>query len=104
VGTGAVGGANKRLETAGWPPLTDNLTPHSLRRTFCSLRYALGESPAVVKRQIGHTEPGPALRVYEQVMEEDDRREADALRVLVEGSAGPLSVPSEQRATVEASS
>src|SRR5439155_19122566 len=33
------------------------VTPHSLRRTFCSLLYALGESPPVVMQEMGHTDP-----------------------------------------------
>jgi integrase len=84
AGTGAVGLANKRLEAEGRPPLPDKLTPHSLRRTFCSLLYALGESPAVVMRQVGHTDPALALRVYEQSMEGDEN-EREALKALVEG-------------------
>jgi integrase len=33
----AVEHANKRVGKADLPPLPDKLTPHSLRRTFCSL-------------------------------------------------------------------
>src|SRR5580692_4688028 len=40
--------ANENLERADLPPLPDKLTPHSLRRTFCSLLYALGEDPGTV--------------------------------------------------------
>jgi integrase len=32
----------------GLTPLPDRITPHSLRRTFASLRYALGEDPGIV--------------------------------------------------------
>src|SRR5258708_33204069 len=42
---GAVKVANRNLEQAGHPPLPQGLTPHSLRRTFCSLLYALGVDP-----------------------------------------------------------
>ena len=48
----------------------------SLRRTFASLLYALGQSPADVMAQMGHTTPGLALRVYAQTMRlEDGERE-----------------------------
>jgi len=89
AGTGAVGRANKNLEAEGLPPLPDNLTPHSLRRTFCSLLYALGETPPIVMDEMGHTDPGLALRVYAQAMRrgEDERR---ALRDLVEGAGRPV--------------
>jgi integrase len=43
----AVKRANDNLAEAKLAPLPA-LTPHSLRRTFCSLLYALGESPPVV--------------------------------------------------------
>ena len=44
----AVKRADERLAEQGRPPLPDKLTPHSLRRTFCSLLYALGEDPGLV--------------------------------------------------------
>ncbi len=49
--------AGERLEAEGLSPLPDKLTPHSLRRTFCSLLYALGEAPPVVMVEMGHTDP-----------------------------------------------
>jgi integrase len=62
------------------------MTPHSLRRTFCSLLYALGEDPGVVMDEMGHTDPGLALRVYRQAMRRDEGEKA-RLGALVEGSA-----------------
>jgi integrase len=93
AGTGAIGRANKQLEAGGQPPLPAKLTPHSLRRTFCSLLYALGEAPPVVMAEMGHTDPGLALRVYAQAMRrgEDEQK---ALRELVEGG-GAAAVSSE---------
>ena len=84
-GTGAIAHANKQLEGNGLPPLPDKLTPHSLRRTFCSLLYALGEDPGVVMDEMGHTDPALALRVYRQAMRRGENETA-ALRALVEGS------------------
>ncbi len=82
-GTGAVGRTNARLEAEGLPPLP-KLTPHSLRRTFCSLLYALGETPPVVMVEMGHTDPALALRVYAQAMRRGVDEQA-SLRALVEG-------------------
>ena len=82
-GTGAVGRANTQLEAAGLPPLP-RLTPHSLRRTFASALYALGETPPTVMAEMGHTDPGLALKVYAQAMRRGEDEQA-ALRELVEG-------------------
>jgi integrase len=97
AGTGAVACANVLLETEGLPPLPTGLTPHSLRRTFCSLLYALGEDPGTVMDEMGHTDPGLALRVYRQAMRRGDE-EKGALRALVEGGREPI----EQGAVVSA--
>jgi integrase len=79
----AVKRANKALVENDGAPLP-RLTPHSLRRTFCSLLYALGESPPIVMQEMGHTDPQLALRVYAQAMRRDEHQIAQ-LRALVEG-------------------
>jgi integrase len=84
-GKGAIGRANKQLEEEGLPPLPEKLTPHSLRRTFCSLLYALGEDPGTAMDEMGHTDPELALRVYRQAMRRGDDEKA-ALRTVVVGS------------------
>lgn len=58
--------ANEHLEADGLPPLPERITPHSLRRTFCSFLYALNTDPGVVMDEMGHTDPALALRVYRQ--------------------------------------
>ena len=80
----AIQRANERLIEAGFTPLPDKLTPHSLRRTFASVLYALGEDPGVVMDELGHTNPALASRVYRQTMRRGDD-EKDRLRALVEG-------------------
>ncbi len=80
----AVAEANVALTRAGEAPLPDRLTPHSMRRTFASILYALDESPAVVMAEMGHTHPGLALRIYAQAMRRDDDEQA-RLRALVDG-------------------
>jgi integrase len=83
-GNGTIAQANKQLEGDGLRPLPEKLTPHSLRRTFCSLLYALGEDPGVVMDEMGHTDPALALRVYRQSMRRGEDEKA-AMRALVEG-------------------
>lgn len=82
-GKGAIAAANARLEAEALPPLPERLTPHSLRRTFCSLLYALGEDPGTVMDEMGHTDPALALRVYRQAMRRGDG-ERSALKSLIE--------------------
>lgn len=80
----AVKRASANLEAKGLPPLPEAITPHSLRRTFCSLLYALGEDPGTVMDEMGHTDPELALRVYRQAMRRDEGEKVK-LQALVEG-------------------
>jgi integrase len=94
----AVERANERLAEAGEAPLPQGLTPHSLRRTFASLLYAIGEPAPTVMAEMGHTHPALALRIYAAAMRRD-AGENERLRELVEG-AQPDAVPSDERAMV----
>jgi len=80
----AVKRANENLAKADLPPLPAKITPHSLRRTFASLLYALGESPPVVMAEMGHTSPTLALKVDAQAM----RRGEDELTKLADLMGG----------------
>jgi integrase len=62
----------RRGDERGLAPLRDPLTPHSLRRTFARVLYALGEDPGVCMDELGHTDPRLALRVYRQLMRRDE--------------------------------
>jgi integrase len=68
----AVALASERLTEAGGAPLPEGLTPHSLRRTFASVRYSLGDDPGLVMDEMGHTDPALALRIYRQAMRRDE--------------------------------
>jgi integrase len=81
----AIARANDKLCTSSQPPLPAGLTPHSLRRTFASVLYAVGEDPGVVMDEMGHADPALALRVYRQAMRRDDGERAK-LRALVAGN------------------
>ncbi len=67
---GAIKRANAKLAEAGKPPIV-GLTNHSLRRTFASLLYEAGASPAYVMGQMGHTSSALALEVYSKMMSRD---------------------------------
>jgi integrase len=81
----AVARANERLAEAHEAPLPEGLTPHSLRRTFASLLYAIGEPAPVVMQELGHTHPALALRIYAHAMRRDGDEDG-RLRALIEGS------------------
>jgi hypothetical protein len=98
AGAGTIAQANKQLEADGLPPLPLKLTPHSLRRTFCSLLYALGEDPGTVMDEMGHTDSELALRVYRQAMRRGEQEKAQ-LKALVEGG---VLANSGQREEIEA--
>jgi integrase len=76
--------AEELLEERGRPSLPPGITPHSLRHTFASLLFVIGEDPVSVMCQLGHTDPTFTLRVYAHAMSRGpDERER--LRGLAEG-------------------
>jgi integrase len=80
----AVEYANEELAKQEQEPLPGGLTPHSLRRTFASLLFAVGESPPYVMAQMGHTTANLTLSIYARQMDRRDG-EPERLRALVEG-------------------
>jgi integrase len=71
--------AKQKLETH-----PTGLTPHSLRRTFASLLFAVGENPPYVMAQLGHIDPQVTLGINAKVMDRRDG-EPERLKALVEG-------------------
>jgi integrase len=65
----AIERANRKLAEAGRGPVQDGVTNHTCRRTFASLLYKAGASPAYVMSQLGHTSAALALEVYAKKME-----------------------------------
>jgi integrase len=80
----AVEQADQQLAKDGAEPLPEGLTPHSLRRTFASLLFAIGETPPYVMAQMGHTTPNLTLAIYARQMNRRDG-EAERLTALVGG-------------------
>jgi hypothetical protein len=66
------------------PPLPLGATAHKLRHTFASVLVMIGEDPAHVMSQMGHTDPAFTLRVYTHAMRRDEGAN-EKLRALVNG-------------------
>jgi len=76
----AIRRANVRLTELGIRPIDEVVTPHSLRRLYASLRFALGDDPVYVAAQLGHTEPGFSMKVYASAVRRRERLIGAALR------------------------
>jgi integrase len=61
----AVSEANKRLKKAGIDPI-GKVSPHSLRRTYASLRAALRDDPIYIAEQLGHRDARFTFRIYQK--------------------------------------
>ncbi len=60
----AIRKANPALLEMGIEPISERVSPHSLRRTFASLRYACGDDPVYVAEQGGWKDPTFPIKVY----------------------------------------
>jgi integrase len=92
----AVEKANEALTAQGQEPLAEDLTPHSLRRTFASILFAVGEAPPYVMAQLGHTDPTTTLSYYAKAMARRDG-EPGRLAALVQGANGHQAALNGQR-------
>jgi integrase len=61
-----------KLGESGIAPI-GHLTFHSLRRTYASLRCAVGDDVRYTAAQLGHEDPRFTLRVYAQATSRRDR-------------------------------
>jgi integrase len=69
----AIKAANRRLAELGIDPISERVTPHSLRRTYASLRAAVGDHPVYIAEQLGHEDPGFTFRVYQRAAKRRER-------------------------------
>lgn len=84
--------ANTQLAKQGKDLLPEGLTPHSLRRTFASLLFAIGVPPTRAMRQMGHTSASLTLEVYARDVDDDDD-ELERINALVnDGERAQLSL------------
>jgi integrase len=70
----AIRDANVSLREAGIVEISERVTPHSFRRLFASLRFALGDNPVQVAAQIGHESPGFTMSVYASALTRRERQ------------------------------
>jgi len=69
----AIKKANPVLEEAGIAAISERVSPHSLRRTYASLRYACGDDPVFVAEQGGWTDPSFPIKYYAKAVKRRDR-------------------------------
>jgi len=83
--TPALERANERRAKDEKHPLPEGLSPHSLRKAFISVLFALGEDTPYIMGQVGHRDPKVTLGIYAEVMRRGDT-ERESQRALVEAS------------------
>ncbi len=70
------GGQGYEPEAGRGPARADQLgrvTPHSLRRTYASLRAALRDDPVYIAEQLGHEDARFTFRVYQRAAKRRER-------------------------------
>jgi integrase len=70
---GTIKRANEQLARLGIEPISERVSPHSLRRTYASLRAALRDDPVYIAEQGGWTDPHFALSVYAKAAKRRER-------------------------------
>ena len=69
----AIDKANVQLEEAGIASISERVSPHSLRRTYASLRFACGDDPVYVAEQGGWADPTFPIKVYAKAVKRHNR-------------------------------
>lgn len=69
----AIKAANVELEKVGIAPISERVSPHSLRRTYASLRFACGDDPVYVAEQGGWADPSFPIKVYAKAVRRRER-------------------------------
>jgi integrase len=69
----AIKAANVKLAELQIEPISEKVTPHSLRRTYASLRAAVGDHPVYIAEQLGHEDPAFTFRVYQRSVKRRER-------------------------------
>ncbi|MGI9019207.1 MAG: tyrosine-type recombinase/integrase [Solirubrobacterales bacterium] len=72
--------ANVKLAELGIEPIGERVSPHSLRRTYASLRSALRDDPVYIADQIGHTDPRFTMGVYAKAAKRRERLSGEYLK------------------------
>jgi integrase len=83
----AVEAANAKLDEDGIATIGP-ITFHSLRRTYASLRCAVGDDVAYTASQLGHEDPRFSLKVYAQATKRRERIRAPTVAPMTRRSNG----------------
>lgn len=75
----AIRRANGSLGEAAIEPISGRVSPHSLRRTYASVRAACGDDPVYIAEQLGHEDPTFTIRVYAKAAKRRERLSGDYL-------------------------
>ncbi len=59
----AIRRANDSLRDGDIEPISERVSPRSLRRTYASVRAACGDDPVYIAEQLGHEDPTFTIRV-----------------------------------------
>ena len=84
----------------GIEPISEQVTPHSLRRVYTSLRAGCGDDPVYIAEQAGHADMNVTWRIYQKAVKRRAKlsghhlREFDrALEWAATGSGETITVP-----------
>ncbi|MGH2964380.1 MAG: tyrosine-type recombinase/integrase [Solirubrobacterales bacterium] len=69
----AIRKANPKLIKVGIDPISERVSPHSLRRTYASLRYGLRDDPIYVAEQGGWSDMKFPMEVYARALRRRER-------------------------------
>jgi integrase len=72
--------ANVELDRLGIAAISERVSPHSLRRTYASLRFACGDDPVYVAEQGGWADPIFPMKVYARAVRRRDRLSGEHLK------------------------
>jgi integrase len=64
----AIRKAKKQLVKLGIEPISESVSPHALRRSYSSIRFALRDDPVWVSEQMGHRQVQFSMSVYAQAV------------------------------------
>jgi integrase len=99
----AISRANVELERLGIEPIEERVSPHSLRRTYASLRAALRDDPVYIAEQLGHEDPTFTFRVYQRSVKRRERLSGNYLEAFDQALEWAAMGSGGDSATVEAS-
>ena len=67
----------------------DNITPHMLRHTYCTMLYDAGVDVKTAQRFMGHSDIQTTLRIYTHLSEQKEQASVDALNAYLNQKKAP---------------